>query len=75
MISLAGKNFKKVLTWKKCEIKQEYVECFSSEAEMIEKFVEYIKKENPDILVLKRLQLEIYSLMVQQLRFFRISEY
>lgn len=51
MISLASKNFRKVLTWKKASIKEDYVEFFKDEAEMIEKFVEYVKKINPDILV------------------------
>jgi len=50
MISLYGKNIKKVLTWKKCEKSQEFVECFKDEADMIEAFVEYIKKIKPDIL-------------------------
>ncbi|MBI2629523.1 hypothetical protein HYW76_00310 [Candidatus Pacearchaeota archaeon] len=43
--------YKKVLTWKKCTKKQDFVECFSSEAEMLEKFVEYVKKLSPDFLV------------------------
>jgi len=51
MISLVGKNFKKVLTWKDCRKKQDYVECFKDEAEMIEKFCEYIKKLEPDFLI------------------------
>jgi DNA polymerase elongation subunit (family B) len=51
MISLAGKNFKKVLTWKKCSKAGDYVECFKDEGEMIEKFVEYVKKFEPDFLV------------------------
>ncbi len=50
MISLAGSNFKKVLTWKKCENKQDYVECFKDEAEMLEAFVSYVKQQEPDIL-------------------------
>jgi len=50
MISLYGKNTKKVLTWKKCEKSQEFVECFKDEADMIEAFVEYVKKIKPDIL-------------------------
>ncbi len=50
MISLVGKNFKKVLSWKKCPQNLEYVECFESEADMIEAFVEYVRKESPDIL-------------------------
>jgi len=51
MISLAGKNFKKVLTWKYCKKSADYVECFKDEAEMLEKFVEYIKKLEPDFLI------------------------
>jgi DNA polymerase elongation subunit (family B) len=51
MISLYGKNFKKVLTWKNCRVKQDFVECFSDESEMLEKFVEYVKQYNPDMLV------------------------
>ena len=50
MISLVGKDFKKVLTWKKCETKQDYVECFEDEADMLEGFIKYIKEYNPDIL-------------------------
>jgi len=51
MISLYGENFKKVLAWKKCTEKQDYVECFKSEKEMLKKFVEYVKTESADILV------------------------
>jgi len=51
MISLYSENFKKVLTWKHCNKKQDFVECFKSEEEMLEKFVEYVKKISPDILV------------------------
>ena len=36
MISLVGKNFKKVLSWKKCPKKLDFVECFKDEADMIE---------------------------------------
>jgi len=50
MISLYGKNFKKVLTWKQCNSKQDFVECFKDETEMLEKFITYIKSYNPDIL-------------------------
>jgi DNA polymerase I/DNA polymerase-2 len=51
MISLYGKGYKKVLTWKKCSKKQDYVECFSNEEEMIEKFIEYVHEYEPDLLV------------------------
>jgi DNA polymerase elongation subunit (family B) len=50
MISLYGKDFKKVLTWKHCNQKQDYVECFEDEAEMLEKFVENVREYDPDIL-------------------------
>ena len=49
MISLVGENFKKVLTWKKSSTKS-FVEKFKDEEEMINKFVEYVKSYNPDIL-------------------------
>jgi len=51
MISLVSKNFRKVLAWKKVNFKEDYVEFFKDEAEMIEKFVEYVKKINPDMLI------------------------
>lgn len=50
MISLVGDNFKKVLTWKQDSLKH-YVENYRDEATMIEKFLEYVKKYSPDILV------------------------
>ena len=51
MVSLYGKNFKKVITWKKCDIKQDFVECVKDEADMLERFVECVKKYDPDFLV------------------------
>jgi len=52
MISLVGENFKKVLTWKKTkEKKPEFVEYVKDEEELLEKFVENIKKLSPDFLV------------------------
>ncbi|MBU4086388.1 MAG: DNA-directed DNA polymerase [Nanoarchaeota archaeon] len=51
MISLAGENFKKVLTWKKCSESPDFVECFKDEEEMLEAFIENVKKLEPDILV------------------------
>ena len=50
MISLVCDGFKKVLTWKKVSGAGNFVECFSSEKEMLEAFVRYFKKLNPDIL-------------------------
>jgi len=56
MISLVSENLKKVITWKaKNLIKDnnllEYVEYVKDEAELIEKFVEHVKKISPDFLV------------------------
>jgi len=50
MISLVSDNFKKVLTWKHCKIKQDFVECFKDEEDMLEAFIEYIKEQDPDII-------------------------
>jgi len=53
MISLVGENFKKVITWKKTQkkINLDFVEYVKDEADLIEKFVEYVKKISPDFLV------------------------
>lgn len=51
MVSLASKNFKKVLTWKKVTKAQEFVEFCKDEADMLEKFVKYVKEQDPDLLV------------------------
>ena len=52
MISLVSNNLKKVITWKKSEktSEQNFVEYVEDEAELIEKFTEYVKKESPDFL-------------------------
>ncbi len=50
MISLYGENFKKVLTFKESS-KKTFVEKFKDEKEMLEGFVNEIKKYSPDILV------------------------
>ncbi len=51
MISLVSSNFKKVLTWKKCEGKKiPYVECLKDEADMLERFAEIIKELSPDFI-------------------------
>jgi len=51
MISLVGEDYKKVLTWKGDGKKEaSYVEQFRDEEEMLEKFVEYVKEYDPDIL-------------------------
>lgn len=51
MISLVGENFKKVITWKKSNKKPDYVEYVNNEPELLEKFLEEIKKFSPDFLV------------------------
>lgn len=50
MISLYGENFKKVLTFKEPS-KKTFVEKFKDEKEMLEGFVNEVKKYSPDILV------------------------
>ncbi|MEK6914720.1 MAG: DNA-directed DNA polymerase [Nanoarchaeota archaeon] len=49
MISLYGENFRKVITWKG-NSNQDFVEKVKDEEELIERFVSYVKKYNPDIL-------------------------
>ena len=55
MISLVNEkdNFKKVITWKKSEAAKnlDYVELVNDEADLIEKFVGYVRKISPDFLV------------------------
>ena len=54
MISLVSDEFKKVLTYKspkEIETNLEYVEYVKDETELLEKFVEYVKKISPDFLV------------------------
>ncbi len=51
MISLVGEKFKKVLTWKKKKTEKNYVEFVKNEKELLEKFVEEVKKYSPDFLI------------------------
>jgi len=51
MISLFGENFKKVITWKKKKTNKNYVEFVKNEKELLEKFVEVVKKYSPDFLI------------------------
>src|SRR3990167_9405041 len=55
MVSLASQNFKKVITWKKPKTFSgkniDYVEYVKNEAELLDKFVEYVRKMSPDFLV------------------------
>lgn len=49
-IGMYGKDFEKVLTWKKYNPKQKYVEILKNESSVIERFIELVKSEDPDIL-------------------------
>ncbi|MEM3405380.1 MAG: DNA-directed DNA polymerase [Candidatus Pacearchaeota archaeon] len=49
MISFVSDNIKKVLTWKH-ESKKDFVEYCRNEKEVIEKFQDYVKKIDPDII-------------------------
>jgi len=51
MVSLVGKNYKKVISWKKAKTENKNVEFVKNERELIRKFVEYVKKYSPDFLV------------------------
>ena len=51
MISLVSDNFKKVITWKKSKKMPDYVELVEDEAELLERFVEHVRKISPDFLV------------------------
>jgi DNA polymerase elongation subunit (family B) len=50
MVSLYGEKFKKVFTWKKCTDSQDYVNCYTDEAEMLEAFVKSVREQDADIL-------------------------
>lgn len=50
MLSIAGKNLKKILTYQKSKYPK-YVEVVKDEKELLEKFVEIINKEDPDLLI------------------------
>jgi len=51
MVSLVSDNFKKVITWKHPNKKIPNVEYVKDEAELLEKFVEYVRKISPDFLI------------------------
>ena len=48
MISLVGNDFQKVLTYKKC--RKKYCEILKNEKELLERMVEIINENNPDII-------------------------
>jgi DNA polymerase elongation subunit (family B) len=51
MVSLKGKNFEKVISWKKAKTEKKYVEFVKNEKELIKKFTETVKEYSPDFLV------------------------
>jgi len=51
MVSLVSENFKKVITFKKPNKKLDFVEVVKDEAELLKKFVYYVRKISPDFLV------------------------
>ncbi|MGB9749030.1 MAG: DNA-directed DNA polymerase [Candidatus Woesearchaeota archaeon] len=51
MISFYSKGFKKVITWKEFETKQDFIEFVESEAKLIERFKEILEELQPDFLV------------------------
>jgi DNA polymerase elongation subunit (family B) len=51
MVSLRGKNFKKVISWKKAKTEKKYIEFVKNEKELIKRFTEIVKEYSPDFLV------------------------
>ncbi len=51
MIGLHGKDFSRVITWKKFPTKEKYVEFVQSEADCLQRFVELVAQYAPDFLV------------------------
>jgi DNA polymerase I/DNA polymerase-2 len=51
MISMKSKNFQRVLTYQEDEHYEKYVEVVRSEKELLEKFVDIVNKQEPDILL------------------------
>ncbi len=51
MIGLYGHNFSRVITWKKFETNEKYIEFVPTEAEMLQRFVELVADYGPDMLV------------------------
>jgi DNA polymerase elongation subunit (family B) len=50
MISFYGKNYRKVITWKRFKTNEKYIEFVDSESDLIQKFKEIIEHTDPDIL-------------------------
>jgi DNA polymerase I len=50
MIGFYGKDFKKVITWKRFKTAESYIEFVSSESDLIKRFKEVVEEQAPDIL-------------------------
>lgn len=50
MLALYGKDFKKVITWKKFKTEEPYVEFVNSEADLLERFKELLDEQKPDFI-------------------------
>lgn len=50
MIALQGKDFRKVITWKRFRTELDYIEFVDSESEMISRFKEAVEVQKPDII-------------------------
>ena len=51
MLSLKSNNFEKVLTYRKDKHYGKYVEVLKNEKELLERFVEIVKEQDPDVLL------------------------
>lgn len=50
MLSFYGKNFRKVITWKRFNTKEDYIEFVDSESDLIQKFKDVLEHLDPDII-------------------------
>jgi len=51
MIGLYGKDFSRVITWKKFPTKEKYIEFVPTEADCLQRFVELVHQYAPDLMV------------------------
>jgi DNA polymerase elongation subunit (family B) len=51
MIGVYGKDFSRVITYKKFETKEKYIEFVPTEADMLQRFVELVNDYGPDMIV------------------------
>lgn len=51
MVGLHGKDFSRVITYKKFETKEQYIEFVPTEADMLQRFVELVADYGPDMII------------------------